>query len=72
MYWSDLEGAKIKRVLCDGDLEFAKQNNLPESVYLVLNNGTTVTIRAMPSENDSDPRPWLKVSQTRKRHGNQN
>ena len=65
MRWSELEGKKIKRVLGNGDLEFVKQNNLPDAVYLILNDGKgDVEIAAMSSDDPNDPRPWLRLTRS--------
>lgn len=58
--WNEWEGLKVKRAISFGDLEFMIQNNIPDYITLFTNKGT-ITIEAMPSEDEDDPRPWLRV-----------
>jgi hypothetical protein len=66
--WDDWEGLKVKHAAREGDLEFTKQNDIPDCIYLITNKGTIV-IEAMRPEEDVDSdvphqpgdRPWLRV-----------
>ena len=44
MQWSELHGRTIKKVLSEGDSEWAKQNGLETNIYLILDDGTSVTL----------------------------
>jgi hypothetical protein len=64
--WNEWEGLKVKRATSFGDLEFMKQNDIPDHIHLITNKGT-ITIEAMrPDEQDEDSidatgRPWLRI-----------
>jgi hypothetical protein len=66
--WDDWKGLKVKDAYAFGDLEFMKQNDIPDHIYLVTNKGTIV-IEAMLPEEDTDSdvphepgdRPWLRI-----------
>ena len=38
--WSKLKGRRIKDIFSEGDLEWAKQNNLEKCIYLITDKGT--------------------------------
>lgn len=66
--WNEWEGLKVKRAVVHGDLEFVKQNDIPDGIFLITNKGTIV-IEAMRPEEDTNSdvahepgdRPWLRI-----------
>lgn len=52
--WDALNGRRIKKVVHEGDLEWAKQNGLDKCLYLITDKGC-VTLDIYYDENTKEP-----------------
>lgn len=61
--FSKLKGRKIKDIFIEGDLEWAKQNDLEKCVYLITDKGTvTLDIGVIDDPDDlANGEPYITV-----------